>query len=208
MIKALANPSDDELLRLMLAGDAAAFEMLYERRQAGVYRFALRMSGSEALAEDVTQDVFIALMRDGWQYDASRGSVSAYLYGMARNRVLRRLERDRSFVSMVDELEDDETTMSEKFITREDPLAEFTRNEIIDSVRQAILALPAHYREVVVLCNLQEMSYDEAANVIGCAVGTVRSRLHRARAMLIEKLQAPKEVNKTPRKIISARCAL
>lgn len=208
MIKALANPSDDELLRLMLAGDAAAFEMLYERRQAGVYRFALRMSGSEALAEDVTQDVFIALMRDGWQYDATRGSVSAYLYGMARNRVLRRLERDRSFVSMADELEDDETTMSEKFITREDPLAEFTRNAIIDSVRQAILALPAHYREVVVLCNLQEMSYDEAANVIGCAVGTVRSRLHRARAMLIDKLQAPKDVNKTPHKIISARCAL
>jgi RNA polymerase sigma-70 factor, ECF subfamily len=208
MIKALANPSDDELLRLMLAGDVAAFEMLYERRQAGVYRFALRMSGSEALAEDVTQDVFIALMRDGWQYDATRGSVSAYLYGMARNRVLRRLERDRSFVSMADELADDETTMSEKFITREDPLAAFTRNEVIDSVRQAILALPAHYREVVVLCNLQEMSYDEAANVIGCAVGTVRSRLHRARAMLIEKLQAPQEVNKTPRKIISARCAL
>jgi RNA polymerase sigma-70 factor, ECF subfamily len=208
MIKALANPSDDELLRLMMAGDAEAFEALYERRQAGVYRFALRMSGSQSLAEDVTHDVFIALMRDGWQYDATRGSVSAYLYGMARNRVLRRLERDRSFVSMADEYEDEDVTMSEKFITREDPLAEFTRNEIIDSVRQAILALPAHYREVVVLCNLQEMSYEEAASVIGCAVGTVRSRLHRARAMLIEKLQTTKEVNTTPRNIISARCAL
>lgn len=208
MIKALANPSDDELLRLMMAGDANAFERLYERRQAGVYRFALRMSGSEALAEDVTQDVFIALMRDGWQYDSTRGSLAAYLYGMARNRVLRRLERDRSFVSIADEYEDEDATMREKFITREDPLAEFTRNEIIESVRQAILALPAHYREVVVLCSLQEMSYDEAANVIGCAVGTVRSRLHRARAMLIEKLQTTKEVNTTPRTILSARCAL
>jgi len=208
MTKALANPGDDELLRLMLAGDADAFEMLYERRQAGVYRFALRMSGSESVAEDVTQDVFIALMRDGWQYDVTRGSVSAYLYGMARNRVLRRLERDRSFVSMGDELEDDDTAMNEQFITREDPLAEFTRNEVIDSVRQAILALPAHYREVVVLCNLQEMSYEEAASVIGCAVGTVRSRLHRARAMLIEKLQAPKEVKETPHTILSARYAL
>jgi RNA polymerase sigma-70 factor, ECF subfamily len=208
MIKALANPSDDELLRLMMAGDAGAFEMLYERRQAGVYRFALRMSGSEALAEDVTQDVFIALMRDGWQYDSRRGSVNAYLFGMARNRVLRRLERDRSFVSLADDMDEEESTRSEKFITREDPLAEFTRNETIESVRQAILALPAHYREVVVLCNLQEMSYDEAAGVIGCAVGTVRSRLHRARAMLIEKLQTTKEVNTTPRTILSARCAL
>jgi RNA polymerase sigma-70 factor (ECF subfamily) len=208
MIKALTNPGDDELLRLMIAGDAGAFEMLYERRQAGVYRFALRMSGSEALAEDVTQDVFIALMRDGWQYDSTRGSVAAYLYGMARNRVLRRLERDRNFVSMADEMDDEEATMGEKFITREDPLTELTRNEIIDSVRQAILALPTHYREVVVLCNLQEMSYDEAASVIGCAVGTVRSRLHRARAMLIEKLQTKKEVDATPRTILSARCAL
>jgi RNA polymerase sigma-70 factor, ECF subfamily len=208
MIKALANPVDDELLRLMLAGDAAAFEMLYERRQAGIYRFALRMSGSEAIAEDVTQDVFIALMRDGWQFDPKRGSLSSYLYGMARNRVLRRLERDRSFVSMSDELDEEETAMSEKFISRTDPLAELTRNEVIDSVRQAILALPAHYREVVVLCNLQEMSYEEAAAVIGCAVGTVRSRLHRARAMLLEKLQAPGERNQSSRSILSARCAL
>src|SRR5436190_7451706 len=145
MMKVIANQGDDELLRLMLAGDTAAFESLYERRQAGVFRFALRMSGSESLAEDVTQDVFIALMRDGWQYDSSRGSVAAYLYGMARNRVLRRLARDRSFVSMTDEAEEDDLTMSEKFITREDPLAELTRNEVIDSVRQAILALPAHY---------------------------------------------------------------
>jgi RNA polymerase sigma-70 factor (ECF subfamily) len=208
MTKALANLDDDELLRLMLAGDAEAFEMLYERRQAGVYRFALRMSGSEAVAEDVTHDVFIALMRDGWQYDSSRGTVSAYLYGMARNRVLRRLERDRSFVSMSDDAEDEEATMSDKFITREDPLAEFTRNEIIESVRQAILALPAHYREVVVLCNLQEMSYEEAANVIGCAIGTVRSRLHRARTMLIEKLQPAKETNLIPHPIAYNRCAL
>jgi RNA polymerase sigma-70 factor (ECF subfamily) len=208
MMKVIANQGDDELLRLMLAGDAAAFETLYERRQAGVFRFALRMSGSQSVAEDVTQDVFIALMRDGWQYDPLRGSVSAYLYGMARNRVLRRLERDRSFVSITDDAEDDELTMSEKFITRQDPLAELTRNEVIDSVRQAILALPAHYREVVVLCNLQEMNYEDAANVIGCPVGTVRSRLHRARTMLIEKLQTSKEVDATGRNIFSARCVL
>jgi RNA polymerase sigma-70 factor (ECF subfamily) len=206
MMKVIANQGDDELLRLMLEGDAAAFETLYERRQAGVYRFALRMSGSQSVAEDVTQDVFIALMRDGWQYDSSRGSLAAYLYGMARNRVLRRLERDRSFVSMTDEAEEDDLTMSEKFITRVDPLAELTRNEVIDSVRQAILALPAHYREVVVLCNLQEMNYEDAASIIGCPVGTVRSRLHRARTMLIEKLQTSKEAEANPRNLLSARC--
>ncbi|MBI3650979.1 MAG: RNA polymerase sigma factor [Acidobacteria bacterium] len=206
MIKLIANQGDDELLRLMLAGDAESFETLYERRQAGVYRFALRMSGSESIAEDVTQDVFIALLRDGGQYDSSRGSLAAYLYGMARHRVLRRLERDRSFVSISDEVEEDDPTMSEKFINRQDPLAELTRNEIIDSVRQAILALPAHYREVVVLCNLQELNYEDAANIIGCPVGTVRSRLHRARTMLIEKLQTIKKAEAPPRNLLSARC--
>ena len=210
MIKLIANQGDDELLRLMLAGDADAFETLYERRQAGVYRFALRMSGSEFVAEDVTQDVFIALMRDGGQYDSTRGSLAAYLYGMARNRVLRRLERDRSFVSMSDDAEEDNPLMSEmmseKFINRQDPLAELTRNEVIDSVRQAILALPAHYREVVVLCNLQELNYEDAANIIGCPVGTVRSRLHRARTMLIEKLQTIRKAEAPPRNLLSARC--
>src|SRR5207302_2263067 len=81
--------SDAELLRLMLAGDEEAFTALYRRRQGGVYRFALRMRGSEALAEDVAQETFMALMRDGRNFDPSRGSVASYLYGIARNQVLR-----------------------------------------------------------------------------------------------------------------------
>jgi RNA polymerase sigma-70 factor (ECF subfamily) len=71
----------------MLGGSAGAFEALYDRRQGGVYRYALRMTGSEAIAEDVTQDVFIELMRDGRLYDPSRGSLKSYLYEMARHRV-------------------------------------------------------------------------------------------------------------------------
>src|SRR5215213_7215166 len=100
--------SDDELLRLMMAGDEAAFTALYRRRSAGVYRFALQMSGSEAIAEDVTQEVFLALMSDATRFDSSRGSLSSYLYGIARNHVLRRLERDRPFVQIVDEASDGE----------------------------------------------------------------------------------------------------
>src|SRR5215467_5634328 len=69
MAKAGAQVSDEELLRLMLAGDGPAFEALYDRRQGGVYRFALRMSGSAEIAEDVTHDVFMALIHDGCQFD-------------------------------------------------------------------------------------------------------------------------------------------
>jgi RNA polymerase sigma-70 factor, ECF subfamily len=188
--------SDDQLLRLMMAGDEDAFTTLYRRRQAGVYRFALQMSGSEALAEDVTQEVFIVLMREADHYDPARGSLQAYLYGIARNHVLRRLERDRPFVQIIDDAEETEVSTSERFVARQDPLADLLHNEMIESVRQAILALPSHYREVIVLCDLHEMSYVEASAALSCAVGTVRSRLHRARALLIERLRTAKEKTK------------
>ncbi|HEX8998292.1 MAG TPA: RNA polymerase sigma factor [Blastocatellia bacterium] len=186
-MKLTAVPNDEELLRQMLAGEADAFEQLYDRRQGGIYQFALRMSGSPALAEDVTQEVFMALMRDGHQFDPARGTVAGYLFGMARHRVLRRLQRERTFVSMDAGEEGEEM---QELAALDDPLRDFTRNETIEAVRQAVLSLPEHYREVVVLCSLHEMSYDQAAAVIDCPVGTVRSRLNRARAMLIEKLHS------------------
>lgn len=173
----------------MVAGDEGAFTALYRRRSAGVYRFALQMSGSEAIAEDVTQEVFLALMNDSSRFDSSRGTLASYLYGIARNHVLRRLERDRPFVQIVDETEEGQTHR-EAWVAEGNPHDELARNEMIRRLRQAVLALPEHYREVVVLCDLHEMSYVEAANSLGCAVGTVRSRLHRARSLLLGKLSA------------------
>ena len=201
------TPSDNELLRLMLAGDEEAFVALYRRRQGGVYRFALQMSGSETMAEDVTQEVFMLLMREGNNYDPERASLAAYLYGIARNFVLRHLQRERNSVQMFDDAEDAESQSAQYFVSTNDPLGDLTRNETIESVRQAVLALPAHYREVVVLCDLHEMSYLEAASALGCAVGTVRSRLHRARALLLEKLRATKEAGAaTSQRVNTARC--
>lgn len=182
--------SDEELLRLMMAGDEDAFVTLYQRRQSGVYRFALRMSGSEAVAEDVTQEVFIALMKSPMLYEAGRGALSTYLYGIARNQVLRRIHRDRSYVSMTEDEETGELSAYDRLISNDDPLGDLTRNETVETVRQAVLALPEHYREVIVLCELHELNYAEAAEVIGCPIGTVRSRLNRARALLLEKLKS------------------
>jgi RNA polymerase sigma-70 factor (ECF subfamily) len=188
--------SDEELLRLALAGDEQAFTALYRRRQAGIYRFALQMCGSESVAEDVVQEVFMALIREGQRFDPSRGTLSSYLYGVARNQVLRRFERDRPFAASLDEDagHGEAAPFSEvAHDARPDPLSELARAETVASVRQAVLALPAHYREVVVLCELQEMSYAEAAGALGCAVGTVRSRLHRARTLLTDKLAEQRE---------------
>jgi len=196
--------SDLDLLRLMTAGDEDAFTMLYRRRQGGVYRFALQMSGSPAIAEDVTQEVFIVLMRNAEHYDPNRGSLAAYLYGIARNYVLRKLEQDRLFVQLADSSE--EGTTHPAMIAEGDPLGDLQRGEMIQSLRDSIMALPAHYREVVVLCELHEMSYIEAASVVGCAVGTVRSRLHRARALLVEKLRAARDRNSASPEVKPARC--
>lgn len=200
------TPSDDALLRQMLAGDEDAFVTLYRRRQGGVYRFALQMCGSESIAEDVTQEVFMVLMREAGRYDTSRGSVAAYLYGIARNHVLRHLHRDRNSVQMTDESEEDGASLVAQLVAQDDPLGDLTRSETIESVRQAVLGLPAHYREVVVLCELQEMSYAEAALVLDCAVGTIRSRLHRARALLLNKLRELRETDSAPSRIDPARC--
>ncbi len=184
-----AHPVDEELLERMLGGCAESFAALYDRRQAGVYRYALRMTGSEAFAEDVTQDVFLALMREGCKFDAGRGTVKSYLYGMARHRVLRRLERERAHVAIED---DGDGTFEELPSSADDPFAELEREETVSLVRQAVLSLPAHFREVIVLCHLQEMNYAEAGEVLSCPLGTVRSRLARARALLVAKLRALK----------------
>ena len=161
----------------MLAGDEGAFTALYRRRQAAVYRFALQMTGEIVVAEDVTQEVVMTLIEHGARFDASKGALASFLYGIARNLVRRRLERERVTDPVADE-----------FAGPEDLLEDLTRRETIEQVRRAVLSLPPVYREVVVLCDLQDLSYQDAAEVMDCPVGTVRSRLNRGRGMLAQKL--------------------
>jgi RNA polymerase sigma-70 factor, ECF subfamily len=191
------RPADSELQKRMLSGDREAFAELYRRHQRSVYGFALQMIGAHDLAEDVTQEVFMWLMRETVLYDEKRGSLKSFLLGVTRNFVLRRLKQERAFVSI--ESSEDQSI----FESAEDE--SLTQNESIREMRQAILSLPPHYREVVVLCELQELSYAEAAEVLGCAIGTIRSRLHRARTMLTERLSAG-ENRVTAKKIKSERC--
>src|SRR5690349_5449276 len=168
--------NDDELLLRMQSGDEQAFIALYRRRQGPLYRFALHMSGSASVAEDVTQEVFLALIREECGYDPERGSLSGYLFGIARKLVLRHLQRGRSDVTL--DLESDDFGPPELSV-QDDPLADLTRRESIQAVRRAVQVLPRRYREVVVLCDLEELDYRDAAVVLGCPLGTVRSRLHR-----------------------------
>jgi RNA polymerase sigma-70 factor (ECF subfamily) len=182
--KTLNTPEnmDGDLLRLARAGDQEAFSQIYRERSDAVYRFALHMSGNPAVAEEVLQETFLALIRDSGGFDPKRGSLASYIFGIARNRVRKYVALDREFS------EPDQDTPGET-----DLLANLTRRETIDLVRQAVLNLPGVYREAVVLCELQELSYEDASEILGCPIGTVRSRLHRGRAMLLAKLKAMKK---------------
>jgi RNA polymerase sigma-70 factor, ECF subfamily len=184
------TPSDDVLLRLTTAGDEEAFVTLYHRYQRRVFRFALLMSGCPAAADDVTQEVFLALLREAHQYNPSRGALLTYLYGIARKQVLRSLERNRTLTQLVDEADEDEPAPIRHLTSKDNPLSELTRSEVAAAVRQAVLALPARYREVIVLCDFEEMSYAEAADALDCSVGTISSRLNRGRALLARRLSA------------------
>jgi RNA polymerase sigma-70 factor, ECF subfamily len=179
-----AEPSDTELVGRALGGERDAFEALYNRYQAIVYRFARAMTGSPSMAEDVTQEVFVVLIRDLARYEPQRAGFSTYLYGVARNVTRARLRREQRFVNL-DAMPGERPAPAGS----DDPSAALARSEDLLRLRKAIVSLPSQYREVVILCDLHGLSYAEAAGVINAPVGTVRSRLHRARNLLVERLQ-------------------
>jgi RNA polymerase sigma-70 factor (ECF subfamily) len=195
--------TDDTLLLRLKNGDEEAFLILYRRRQAGLFRFALHMSGSMQVAEDVTQEVFLALLREDCGYDPDRGTLAGYLFGIVRKLVLRQLERGRSDVAL--DTDSGDFAQPELAIV-DDPLLDLTRREGIDALRRAVHALPRRYREVVVLCDLEEVDYADAAVALGCPIGTVRSRLHRARGLLLEKLHQERNPRQALGTLKPVRC--
>jgi RNA polymerase sigma-70 factor (ECF subfamily) len=177
------SASDAALAARVACGDAAALTPLYQRYRGPVYRFALLWSGAPAMAADVTQDVFIHLLARAGDYDAARGPLLPWLLGIARNFVHKRAGVDARNVRVEEELDDTEA------IEPAHDEAIDSRREI-DRLRRAIAALPPHYRDVLVLVELAERSYAEAAAICGCELNTVRSRLFRARALVAQALRA------------------
>lgn len=165
--------TDARLLAAIAAGSEQAFVDLYRRRHADVYRFALAMARSRAFAEDATQEVFLNVLEHAARFDPSRGGARGWLLGCARHVVVDRLRLERRWTDAIPEqvepCQQDERLFAEQRIER---------------LHAALAELPVEYRETVVLCDLAELSYADAALALGCALGTVRSRLHRGRALL------------------------
>jgi RNA polymerase sigma-70 factor, ECF subfamily len=182
-------PDDGVLMSRMCRGDANAAQVLYDRHGAALLRFALAMTRNRDTAEDVLHDVFVELLRRPNRFDPGFGSLQSYLYGMVRNRVMRvlrsghRHEENYDAVD-TDSLGDDALVFQP---TAEDGAA---RMQAIEHVRAAVLELPVRAREVIALCDLSELPYDTVAAILDCPIGTVRSRLHRARTSLAARLAA------------------
>jgi RNA polymerase sigma-70 factor (ECF subfamily) len=153
-----------------------AFQSAFDDHKDAVYRFAWRMSGPEA-AEDITQDVFLTLLHHPERFDATRGTLRAFLLGIARNLALKRWRDAHRW----DPLDD------EAFVA---PAIDPTQSETAEIVGAAVRALPPLQREALILAEYEELSLDEIARAVDAEVGTVKSRLHRARQNL-KRLLAP-----------------
>ena len=180
-----ATASDPELVEHLRSGDDASWRELYRRHQGRVYRYALRMSGSTATAEEITQETFVAFLEQSERYDARQSPLAAWLLGIARNRLRKAYAASEPWDPI------DEAPIP---APDHDPLATLTHAERLASVRAAVQALPPAFREVVVLIEFEELSYESASEALGIPMGTVRSRLHRARALLVQALATQKVV--------------
>jgi RNA polymerase sigma-70 factor (ECF subfamily) len=176
-----AMSSDKDLIQKFRAGDREAFTELYRTHQAAVFRFAFYMTADRNRAAEVTQDVFVWLIHHAAEFDPDRGDLAAFLGGVARKLLLRERRDERRWLPL---------EMARPGAESPEPEAALDAA----SLRKAIAALPERYRAAVVLCDLEGRSYDEAAAALGCAVGTVRSRLHRGRDLLARKMRPAKEI--------------
>jgi RNA polymerase sigma-70 factor (ECF subfamily) len=215
---AALTAEDAELVARLKRGDAAAARELYERHGGALLRFGMAMSNCRQTAEDLVHDTFVELLRQPGRFDPARGSVQGYLFGIARHRLSRiaRLSVRDADVPMdaTDDASDgadagrggmprlaaEETAVAPLWASADDTGEALDRARNIELVRAAVFDLPRVHREVIALCDLEELPYATVATILGCPIGTVRSRLSRARALLATRLDVPEEPEEEERR--------
>jgi RNA polymerase sigma factor (sigma-70 family) len=174
---------DREVIQRFRAGDREAFAAVYRTESPALQRVALYLTGDQVKAADLTQDVFVWLIHHAEDFDPARGRLRSFLIGVARKLLQRQRHAERRWLPLTDAPE----LVTQDVDAMENSLPQSTQAAALQG---AIAALPLRYRAAVVLCDLEGKSYEEAAVMLECPVGTVRSRLHRARLLLARKLQA------------------
>jgi RNA polymerase sigma-70 factor (ECF subfamily) len=189
---------DVSLVEALAGGDAQAARELYRRHCHPILRFALAMTGSRATAEDIVHDTFVELLQRPGNYDPERGSLRAFLYGIARHRIAKSVRP--AVIAPPDESPDEDAAgrpaagkPAELAASAGTPEDQAERSQDIERLRAAISALPLLYREVIAWCDLEEVPYATVADILDCPIGTVRSRLHRARGLLAVAFHTPRQ---------------
>jgi RNA polymerase sigma-70 factor, ECF subfamily len=178
--------ADQELLAAAARGDQAAFSRLYQRYRNRVYGFAYRMLGTQEVAEDVTHEAFLLLIRQPERYQAGRGSLLTFLCAVARNHIYQHLRRQERYAPERVETSDEYEEAGAKHSF--DPLSDLLERELAEQVEAALAELPVTQREAVTLREYQELSYEEIATVVGADTNVVKARLYRARQALAKRL--------------------
>jgi RNA polymerase sigma-70 factor, ECF subfamily len=197
---------DASLVEALADGDCAAAHELYGRHCQPILRFAVSMTNSRAAAEDIVHDTFVELLYRPRNYDPARGSLRAFLYGIARHRIASSARRSVGAPPQPPDEEGQAGAAVEAgplelsaVALAGTPQDETERAQEIELLRAAIGSLPLAYREVIAWCDLEEVPYATVANILDCPIGTVRSRLHRARALLAGTLQSLRQQGSDPR---------
>jgi RNA polymerase sigma-70 factor, ECF subfamily len=194
--------TDELLLQRAGDGEQAAFLELYQRHRLPVFRFAYRLLGSIEIAEDVTHDCFLSLIRKSENFRPDRGSLRTYLFAAARNLAL------KHFRSAARESSLDELTQEPQLSSKQEPLRRVLDDELANRVRNAVMSLPDLQREALILFEYEDLSLNEIADITQTEVGAVKARLHRAREGLRRKLapylNANSELNSS-REIVTLR---
>jgi RNA polymerase sigma factor (sigma-70 family) len=175
---------DSDHMARLAAGDVTAVRELYQRHGRALLRFSSAMCRSRQAAEDMVHDTFVALLREPIRFDPAQGTVFGYLCGVLRHRVSRHFRHEKRLVA----LDTDDESGPQHASTNDCPVEKIARGEMTLAFRRAILELPLQHREIIALCDLEELPYATVANILACPVGTVRSRLYRARALLTLRL--------------------
>lgn len=188
----MEHPSDEVLAQKALEGDSGAFEELFRRHKKAILNFIFRMIGSRETAEEIAQDVFMKAFKNLFRYDPKRKFLT-WLYTIARNQAKNAL-RDRKYfrdISLEQPIfgEDEGAALKEVIAdTGIDPAQAAESAELERDAQKVLDSLPPEYKEVIALCSIQELSYEEASRILGCSIAMVGIRLNKAKELFMKKL--------------------
>lgn len=179
------KPADEVLIKAVLDGDADCFAPLVARYQTRVMRFILKYEYNTHEAQDLAQETFLQAFRALPSFNY-RARFSTWLTGIAFNLIKNHISRTPS--KRIVHLDMDDLPEGATGSSRDDPARDYENRQLLAAMARAVAALPQHMRDAIVLVASEGLSYEEAADTLGVPVGTVKSRLCRARVQLADAL--------------------